>query len=242
MTTERVGIPSETTDFSVRASVGQACTQAPHETHSERQEVGAAGGDPRVEAAPLDGQREGALGLRAGPHAARADDARGRVVGEVGVRRVGLLGQVRRAAQPVAHLGHADVVRQRLHLAAARARTRRSRWGGRTGRAPSPRGAAAAPARCGSTRPCRRCTASCTRPACPCTPSTSTRQSRHDPNALSESVAHSLGTSTPASPAARITDVPAGTSTSTPSMVTCAVASPATGGVPRSGVSRAGRR
>ena len=35
MTTERVGIPSETTDFSVRASVGQACTQAPHETHSD---------------------------------------------------------------------------------------------------------------------------------------------------------------------------------------------------------------
>ena len=35
MTTERVGIPSETTDFSVSASVGQACTQAPHETHSE---------------------------------------------------------------------------------------------------------------------------------------------------------------------------------------------------------------
>ena len=35
MTTERVGIPSETTDFSVRASVGQAWTQAPHDTHSE---------------------------------------------------------------------------------------------------------------------------------------------------------------------------------------------------------------
>jgi len=34
-TTERVGIPSDTTDFSVRASVGQACTHAPHETHSE---------------------------------------------------------------------------------------------------------------------------------------------------------------------------------------------------------------
>jgi len=33
--TERDGIPSATTDFSVSASVGQACTQAPHETHSE---------------------------------------------------------------------------------------------------------------------------------------------------------------------------------------------------------------
>ena len=35
MTTERVGMPSATTDFSVSASVGQACTQAPHDTHSE---------------------------------------------------------------------------------------------------------------------------------------------------------------------------------------------------------------
>ena len=35
-----------------------------------------------------------------------------RVVGEVGVRLVGRLGQVRRAAQPVAHLGHPDVVRR----------------------------------------------------------------------------------------------------------------------------------
>ena len=33
--TERVGIPSWTTDFSVRASVGHACTQEPQETHSE---------------------------------------------------------------------------------------------------------------------------------------------------------------------------------------------------------------
>ena len=35
VTTERVGIPSWTTDLSVSASVGQAWTQAPHETHSE---------------------------------------------------------------------------------------------------------------------------------------------------------------------------------------------------------------
>ena len=44
----------------------------------------------------------------------------------------------------------------------------------------------------------------------------------------------------PASDAARMTDVPAGTITPMPSTVTCAVASPRTGGVPRSGVSRAG--
>ncbi len=44
----------------------------------------------------------------------------------------------------------------------------------------------------------------------PLPPSTSTRQSRHDPNALSESVAQSLGISMPTSAAARITEVPAG--------------------------------
>ncbi len=35
VSTERVGIPSWTIERSVRASVGQAWTQAPHETHSE---------------------------------------------------------------------------------------------------------------------------------------------------------------------------------------------------------------
>ena len=76
----------------------------------------------------------------------------------------------------------------------------------------------------------------------PFIPSTSTRQSRHDPNALSESVAHRRGTDTPASAAARMTDVPGGTVTDRPSTVTWAVASPGTAGVPRSGVSRRCRR
>ncbi len=35
VSTERVGMPSWTTDFSCSVDVGQACTQAPHETHSE---------------------------------------------------------------------------------------------------------------------------------------------------------------------------------------------------------------
>ena len=35
MITVRDGIPSSTTDFSVSASVGQAWTHAPHETHSD---------------------------------------------------------------------------------------------------------------------------------------------------------------------------------------------------------------
>ncbi len=66
----------------------------------------------------------------------------------------------------------------------------------------------------------------------PFMPSTSTTQSRHDPKGFSESVAHSRGMSTPASVAARRTDVPAGTSTSWPSMLTRAVAGPSTAGVP----------
>ena len=98
--------------------MGHAWTHAPQETHSEERKSVPAGRDPGVEAAPLDRQGERALDLRAGPHAARADDARGWVVGEVGVRLVALLGQVRRPAEPVAHLGHSDVVRQGLHLAA----------------------------------------------------------------------------------------------------------------------------
>ena len=39
VSTARVGIPRAMTDFSVSASVGQAWTQAPHETHSEPRKV-----------------------------------------------------------------------------------------------------------------------------------------------------------------------------------------------------------
>ena len=45
----------------------------------------------------------------------------------------------------------------------------------------------------------------------PFIPSTSTRQRRQEPNALRESVAQSRGMSTPASVAARSTEVPGGT-------------------------------
>jgi hypothetical protein len=66
----------------------------------------------------------------------------------------------------------------------------------------------------------------------PLAPSISTRHIRQEPKALSESVAQSFGISTPASVAARSTDVPAGTVTSWPSMVTETVSVVATGGVP----------
>ena len=57
-------------------------------------------------------------------------------------------------------------------------------------------------------------------------PSISTRHSRHDPNASSRSVAHSLGMSTPASAAARMTEVPSGTETGSPSTSSEMVAAP----------------
>jgi hypothetical protein len=41
--------------------------------------------DAAVEAPALDGQREGALHFLAGAHAARADDALGRIIGEIGI-------------------------------------------------------------------------------------------------------------------------------------------------------------
>ena len=68
----------------------------------------------------------------------------------------------------------------------------------------------------------------------PRAPSTSTRHIRQEPKALSESVAQSLGMVTPASVAARSTDVPAGTSTWWPSMVTDTVSTACTAGVPKS--------
>ncbi len=49
-------------------------------------------------------------------------------------------------------------------------------------------------------------------------PSMSTTHRRQEPNASSGSVAQSLGTAMPASAAARMTDVPDGTVTATPSI------------------------
>src|ERR1700741_3812521 len=116
------GCPHWMTDFSCRVAVGQACTQAPQETHSGPGESARAGPggdalgagevvrrgarrDARLEAARLDRQGEGALHLLASAHAAAADDALRRVVGEVGVRLVLLLVvDVAVALPAVAHL------------------------------------------------------------------------------------------------------------------------------------------
>ncbi len=53
----------------------------------------------------------------------------------------------------------------------------------------------------------------------PLRPWISTRHSRHEPNASIISVAHNLGIWVPISIAARMIEVPSGTLTSTPSMV-----------------------
>ena len=39
VSTLRSGTPCSTTDFSIKVAVGQACTQAPHETHSESKKL-----------------------------------------------------------------------------------------------------------------------------------------------------------------------------------------------------------
>ena len=66
----------------------------------------------------------------------------------------------------------------------------------------------------------------------PLRPSISTRHMRQEPKASRLSVAQSLGTLTPSSIAARMTEVPAGTVTSNPSMVRLTSASALEAGVP----------
>src|SRR6185312_15937224 len=68
----------------------------------------------------------------------------------------------------------------------------------------------------------------------PARPSISTRQSRQDPKASTMSVAQSFGTCVPASIAARMIDVPSGTVTVFPSMVSVTIVSDLERGVPKS--------
>ncbi len=63
-------------------------------------------------------------------------------------------------------------------------------------------------------------------------PSISTRHSRHEPKGSRLSVAHSLGMRLPASSAARITEVPAGTVTGSPSMTSVTISLEVRCGVP----------
>src|SRR6478609_11546206 len=68
----------------------------------------------------------------------------------------------------------------------------------------------------------------------PARPWISTRQSRQEPKASTMSVAQSFGISLPSSTAARMIEVPSGTVTATPSMVSVTVFSDLEHGVPKS--------
>ena len=82
-----------------------------------RQEIDAARSNLRVEAAAENGQRECALHLLAGAHAARADDAFRGFEGEIGIGGVGRRLQMVRAVIAVAHVAQADVAGLGLQLA-----------------------------------------------------------------------------------------------------------------------------
>ena len=112
--------PFSMSDFSDSVAVGQACTQAPQETHSESMK------DSSWLAATLDSKprpwmvsAKRALLLVAGAHAARADDALARVESEIGIRLVLLGIQVILALVAVAHLAQADDAGHVLQLAVA---------------------------------------------------------------------------------------------------------------------------
>ena len=126
-----------------------------------------AGRDLGVEAAALDGQREGALHFLAGAHAARADDAFRRIEGEVRVasRPSPAWCGSRRRSRSAPRAG-----RPRPPCPAARSRRWRRRSGsradGRRCRAPSRPCGSASAARSGSTRPCPARPAWCRRRAC----------------------------------------------------------------------------
>ena len=66
----------------------------------------------------------------------------------------------------------------------------------------------------------------------PLRPSISTRQSRHEPNGSRLSVAHSFGTMMPSSAAACMTEVPSGTVTVCPSIVSVTILLEWLAGVP----------
>src|SRR5215510_16029792 len=68
----------------------------------------------------------------------------------------------------------------------------------------------------------------------PARPSISIRQRRQEPNASTMSVAQSFGICVPASIAARMIEVPSGTVTLLPSMVSVTIASDFERGVPKS--------
>src|SRR6478672_813085 len=105
-------------DFSISVEVGQAWTHAPHDTHSDfRKSVGPA---EITEAKPRPSTVSAKVPCTSS-HArtARADDALGRIEGEVRVRFVFGRAQVVRTFVAIAHLAQAYDAGHLLQLAVA---------------------------------------------------------------------------------------------------------------------------
>ena len=208
--------------FSDSVAVGQACTQAPQDTHSELRKL-----SPSAPAETLDSKpRPWMVSAKVPCTSSQARTQREQTMHLAGSKvKYGLDSsfaclEVVLAVVAVAHVAQADGAGHVLQLAVAVG------------------GAGQAVERMvgdvelhhaladllqalglGRHDHARRRPASCRRPACPPGPAISTRQSRQEPKASTESVAQSLGTWMPASMAARMIEVPAGTVTGWPSMV-----------------------
>ena len=75
--------------------------------------------NPAPKTAPIDREGKGSLDFLAGSNATVADDAFRRIVAEIGVRLVLLVGEVVSARVAVAHVAQPNVARLRLQLAIA---------------------------------------------------------------------------------------------------------------------------
>ena len=213
--------------FSLSVAVGQACTQAPQETHSDDRKSTPPGETFESKPRPEDGQRERALHLLAGAHAARADDAFRGFEGEIGIGRVGRRRRDdwRRRSRSARRAG-----RRRRPASAIRNRRWRCRSGsradGRRYRAPSRRAAASRAAASGCGRPCPSSAGVVQEAGVPLRPSISTRQRRQEPNASRLSVAQSFGIGVADQRRGRHDRGSRGTLTSRPSMVSVTVGAP----------------
>ena len=142
------------------------------------------------------------------------------IVGEIGIGLV--LAGGRDGCRPHSRSAR-RAGRPRRPCPAIRSRHWRRRSGspadGRRCRAPSRPCAASSAARSGCAPPCPASTGVVQEAGVPARPSISTRHRRQEPNASSMSVAQSFGICVPASIAARMIEVPSGTVTLWPSMV-----------------------
>ena len=103
------------TDFSTSVAVGHAWTQAPHDTHSEFEEgLHLPRRNPAAKTAPIDREGKGSLDFLASTDATVADDAFRRIVAEIRVQLVLLIGEVIGPRVAVAHIAQPDVARLRL--------------------------------------------------------------------------------------------------------------------------------